>query len=266
MTDELVTAPAESGKSAREAVTFCAVTFLFTWTLHAALIVSGLPLTFDEALPAALYGVGLIGPTLAAFAVERRTRGREGRSRLLRAASPRTMTTGRVVAALTLPLLMMLLAVTLSGGDLRIRPVDPLLLLAQVWVVMGEEFGWRGFLLPRLRRAVPAMAAVAVMTATWGAWHLPMFFVDGSLQAQDGVGHFVAAIFAWSAVHHVLQVGRPSVAIAMLFHAAGNITVQLLDVGGDRVWLTSAYVATGAAATVLAAWRERRVRMHDVSL
>lgn len=262
---DFLTAPAESARSSREVVTFCVLTLVFTWSCHLGLVALRRPFSFQEAVPAALYGVGLIGPTVAAFAVEQRRRGRQGAAHLLAAASPRTMTSGRVVAAVLLPLLMMLLAGAGAGSGVQVRPVDPVLIVGQLWVVAGEEFGWRGFLLPRLRRLLPAVGAVAVMTAVWGVWHLPMFFVADSLQSADGVGHFAAAIFAWSALHHVLQVGRSSVALAMLFHAAANITVQLLDVGDGRRWLTAVYIATGAAATLLAESRERRRRPRVAS-
>jgi membrane protease YdiL (CAAX protease family) len=44
---------------------------------------------------------------------------------------------------------------------------------------MGEELGWRGFLLPRLEgRLTPRLAAL-VMAITWALWHLPAFFFPG---------------------------------------------------------------------------------------
>jgi len=134
-----------------------------------------------------------------------------------------------------------------------IRSVDRAHALGQAWVVTGEEFGWRGFLLPRLRRLLPPVVAVPVMAVIWGGWHLPMFFVAGSLQAEDDPGQFAAAVFAWSAVHHVLQLDRPSVASAMVFHAAANVTATVLAVDErTRRRLTAVYVGVGALATLAA--------------
>lgn len=44
-----------------------------------------------------------------------------------------------------------------------------------------EEFGWRGYLLPRLQqRWSPIIASLIVGTA-WAFWHLPMYVVPGAL-------------------------------------------------------------------------------------
>jgi hypothetical protein len=68
------------------------------------------------------------------------------------------------------------------------------------------------------------------MAAMWGLWHLPMFFVPQSLQAQDSVLRFGSAILAWSSLHALLQLDQLSVATAMVYHAATNLSLQVLDV------------------------------------
>src|SRR3954452_24002935 len=45
-----------------------------------------------------------------------------------------------------------------------------LLLLA-----LGEETGWRGYLLPRLQQQVSPLMATVVVAAVWALWHAPMF-------------------------------------------------------------------------------------------
>ncbi len=39
---------------------------------------------------------------------------------------------------------------------------------------MGEELGWRGYLLPKLRLFLPDRAALVITGAIWGFWHLPV--------------------------------------------------------------------------------------------
>lgn len=39
---------------------------------------------------------------------------------------------------------------------------------------MGEELGWRGYLLPKLRRFFSDRAALLLSGAIWGLWHLPV--------------------------------------------------------------------------------------------
>jgi membrane protease YdiL (CAAX protease family) len=39
---------------------------------------------------------------------------------------------------------------------------------------MGEELGWRGYLLPKLRIFLPDSVALVITGAIWGFWHLPV--------------------------------------------------------------------------------------------
>ena len=41
---------------------------------------------------------------------------------------------------------------------------------------VGEELGWRGFLLPRLRKHYGPLTAAWVMGSLWSVWHLPAWF------------------------------------------------------------------------------------------
>ncbi len=39
---------------------------------------------------------------------------------------------------------------------------------------LGEELGWRGYLLPKLRGFFPDWAALIITGAIWGIWHIPV--------------------------------------------------------------------------------------------
>jgi membrane protease YdiL (CAAX protease family) len=113
--------------------------------------------------------------------------------------------------------------------------------------------------LPRLVRRFPAPMAIGIMTGLWSVWHLPMFFVKDSPQATDPPGHFAAAIFFWSALHHLLQMGRPSVGTAMAFHAAANVGSSVFaTTERSRRWQTALYLGAGLAAVAVATAREVR--------
>ena len=50
-----------------------------------------------------------------------------------------------------------------------------------IFVVMqfGEEFGWRGYALPRLLRKRSALISSLVVGSLWAVWHIPMFITSG---------------------------------------------------------------------------------------
>ena len=48
----------------------------------------------------------------------------------------------------------------------------------------GEEFGWRGYAWPALRAWHGWRASSLILGAVWGLWHLPLFFIAGTLQSR----------------------------------------------------------------------------------
>jgi membrane protease YdiL (CAAX protease family) len=88
----------------------------------------------------------------------------------------------------------------------------------------GEEFGWRGYLLPRLAPlgGVPAALIVGVV---WGLWHAPLILLDGYNYPGHpilGVGMMVVFTTALSVIFAWLRFRSGSVWPSTLAHAALN--------------------------------------------
>jgi membrane protease YdiL (CAAX protease family) len=73
---------------------------------------------------------------------------------------------------------------------------------------LGEEIGWRGFLLPELLRRMNPLAASLVLGVVWGLWHLPIDLYAGF--AVKGPGAILtriiysiplAVLFTWFYLH-----------------------------------------------------------------
>ena len=231
-----------------EVIEFCALAYVLTWIPHWTLVRSRRHYSLGERTAALLYGLGLLGPSVAAFTVEARRRGLRGVRKLASSASPRVLDGWRLAGAVAAEPAMVGMTGALARHALRLQEIDPVVAAGQLWVVAGEEFGWRGFLLPRLRRKLRPLAAIVVVAAVWGAWHLPMFFVEGSPQAQESPGEFATAVLAWSALHHLFQLRRSGVAAAMIFHAAANLGATGLQVERPTRWRSVVYLITAAAA------------------
>jgi hypothetical protein len=164
--------------------------------------------------------------------------------------------------ALFFPILPAVATVYLAGvaGDhavdwSHLAPVYtafPPLVLLIVFAGLGEEFGWRGFAVPRLQRRHNALTTSLIIGAFHSLWHLPLFFVKGEmyhtlglqvgyLPAFLGYGLLVTALavqLTW-----VFNNTGGSVLLAAVYHGAGNAWNGYIDIYRGELAGPVAYVA-----------------------
>ncbi|MBI4922916.1 MAG: CPBP family intramembrane metalloprotease [Devosia nanyangense] len=159
-------------------------TFGGAWLLWGYWI-SAMPPGGLEMSPAFLVSaiLGGLAPSLAAIAVAWALGGRAGIARLLAPLVRwRIQPFWYVVALLTAPavtLVTVALQAVVIGGS-RFADIGALLPVLLIWPMMaalGEEIGWRGFLLPRLQPRFGILPTALVIGAIWGVWHLPAHYI-----------------------------------------------------------------------------------------
>lgn len=189
---------------------------------------------------------GGFGPSVAAVLVVRITRGRAGLrawfARCLRWNRGRGALWGWMLLAFFAPLVVVLMAAGTHlalGGSIAPSPAVgqvPLALLNVLAVLLlggplGEEFGWRGYALPRLQAHMDWRPASVLLGAVWGVWHLPLFFISDTVQAHMTLALFLlsavamSVIFAWFAQH-----SGASVVTALVLHTAINYWPAIVPV------------------------------------
>jgi membrane protease YdiL (CAAX protease family) len=94
----------------------------------------------------------------------------------------------------------------------------------------GEEFGWRGFLLPQLARRWSAIPAVLVVGVIWAVWHWPMLYLDILPDPVRLISNTVVAITCMSVLVGAVYLNTRSLLLAMLMHWNIN-TVQSISGG-----------------------------------
>src|SRR5512141_686796 len=77
--------------------------------------------------------------------------------------------------------------------------VLPMFIVYTIAAGIGEEFGWRGFLLPRLQTRHNALVSSLIIGVMWAIWHIPQYFIQGTFQHDlQSQGGLLPAILGYS--------------------------------------------------------------------
>ena len=119
-------------------------------------------------------------------------------------------------------------------------------------VANGEEFGWRGYALPKLQDRHSALVASLIVGVVWALWHVPKYLTVGDPHALPF--WFFALNMLASAILYAWVFNRTggSLLLVLLLHAAVNTGIVMLPIMpvivGDTRPLVIAYVVQDIAA------------------
>jgi len=97
--------------------------------------------------------------------------------------------------------------------------IVPMLIFSVIVGGLSEEFGWRGYALPRLQARWDALTSSLILGAIWALWHLPLWFIGPSIRHTP--------ILPWVTAHILLSVfytwifnnTNGNILAVVLFHA-----------------------------------------------
>ncbi len=231
---------------------FFILAYAFTWVFHLAIPAFGLTFSFDITNPAMLlYLVGILGPFVSAVFVSAHYEGSKGVKTLLLSAFRWRFNLIWYLFAIFIVALLMLVNIGLHINAIPL-PSEwmsfPLLLIfGQLWIVIGEEYGWRGFALPLLQKQFGSLGASLTIGVLWASWHLPMFFIPGSPQYTDSFLYtfpmYVLIGIFWSIIMTMLyNRANGSVLICMIFHASLNIAAFTIRMPSEANMMIYLYI------------------------
>ena len=244
----------------------CSYTIGFaTWWIAGAWIQP-----FSDLAASYIGRVGVVfGPAIAALAVTSVTSGPTGMIRLLSALK---IHRGDVAWIALLPAisLSVVAVACIATGTPRAALVSAVrdgwgLLLAHyvlglLVVGIGEELGWRGWLLPALLTRHRRFNATLLVATVWFVWHLPKLLSGGDVAVALAVLSY-ALSFLFTALWSYTG---GSVLLVALAHASANAPIVFFGatLGYERAlsaWLGAGVVYAAAAAVAIAArwswWR-----------
>ena len=118
------------------------------------------------------------------------------------------------------------------SGLKPLSSVVPMFIMLTIFAGMGEEFGWRGFAMPRLQARYNALVSSLIVGLVWGIWHIPLFLTQGTTQSEwladagwiPAVVSYTVFCMAWSIQYTWLfNNTKGSVLLAAVMHGAGNV-------------------------------------------
>jgi membrane protease YdiL (CAAX protease family) len=133
---------------------------------------------------------------------------------------------------------------------------------------MGEEIGWRGFLVPELARITGFTKTALLSGAIWAVWHMPLIlFADYHSGAPlwFGLACFTVMVIGISFAFAWLRLRSGSFWPAALMHASHNLFIQqvfdpLTQDTGITACVTGEFGAALAIAAIVIAYTFWRLR------
>jgi uncharacterized protein len=235
----------------RSLLSFFVWAFAFSWAFWGIAVLSSLGM-FTLPIPnMVLVIIGAHGPLVSSMALTYRSGGWTAVKSFLRSGFNLRLGLVWWLVILSLPFLLAALAVQINVVQSGFQPDTTLLsqplLIPPTFLMLfflggsfQEEFGWRGFALPRLLEKWNPLIASIVLGAVWGLWHLPLFHIADTSQVYMRFEVFVFLGIAFSVFFTWFHLKTDNnLFAALLFHAAINTSISTFPpieqrVGGNQ--------------------------------
>jgi membrane protease YdiL (CAAX protease family) len=133
---------------------------------------------------------------------------------------------------------------------------------------LGEEIGWRGFLVPELFRTMGFTSTALISGVVWACWHYPILIwgdYNAGTATWYGLTCFTVLVVAISVVFAWMRLKSGSLWVGALLHASHNLYIQdifspLTSNTGKTAWFIGEF---GAVLPIVAIgfaiyfWRRR---------
>jgi membrane protease YdiL (CAAX protease family) len=143
--------------------------------------------------------------------------------------------------------------------------------------VLGEEIGWRGFLVPELAKFMSFANVALTSGLIWSVWHWPIMFMgfygNDVTPLYYQLFCFTLLIVSWAVIMAYLRFKTNSLWTAVIFHMSGNVFLQNvfspLTVENDRsAWYVDEFGAVPALVAFVFAiyfWKKGKAEFGDLS-
>jgi membrane protease YdiL (CAAX protease family) len=157
-----------------------------------------------------------------------------------------------VLALTGIPLIGFLAVQTIQGFGVAPFGLRTTQLMPQIIVIIliaiGEEYGWRGFLLPRLMAKFSLFQSSLLLGLIWGIWHFPAYLIGTGTPLDMPFVVFMIWVLLGTFFISWIYYYTGSVLTSIMAHISANATFNYLlllpEFTGDMntFWLFLSYV------------------------
>lgn len=247
-------------------IIFLALAFIIPWISWAYMAKTGFNLLLFYT--GAFCSVGGI----VAIAIEEGKAGLQTRLKAIRISAP---ISGWVIAIL-FPFVWMPLSYFLFGllfTPSNTNPIVPENLSALfsthiLWLLstgpLSEEFGWRGYLLPKLMKRFSFVSSNILLGFIWAIWHLPIMFQKWT-SSPVSAGYFVVGVICFAfVIGLVFVLSHGNLLLCILFHWTINAAQEIMggifpgtDLSNQNVHLFSTAILAILTLLILLRYKQQ---------
>lgn len=254
--------------STKSLLWFFLLAFGFSWLIWLPPVLSSIGF-FSLPVPHMAWVImGAHGPLFASVVLTYKSGGWAAVKQLIRSGFELRMALGWWLAIIFIPVVLTGVAVWINVVLNDYQPDTTLLkqplMIVPTFLVMfflggsfQEEFGWRGYALPRLLTLWNPLVTSLFLGFIWGFWHLPLFYISGVSQSFMPFGIFLLLTTAFSILFtcFFLRTSR-NLFSALLFHTAINTALSLFPpieqkIGGNQMALTYLMIAYACVSVLI---------------
>jgi len=215
---------------------FLVLVFLFTWAIWGVGVVQSLQGTREILPNAILVLIGTFVPSLLGVYVLLKGKTFRLKNLLKELFLLRGSLFIKLLVFLWMPLIFLvsyLVSVYLFEWSFALewlaRPLEIPILFLYILVLggpLGEEVGWRGYLLPSLLGKYSPFYASILLGLVWSLWHLPLFFIEGTVQA--GIPFLLYTLYTillTLMISSIYVLGHQRMSTGLYMHAAANTSL-----------------------------------------
>jgi membrane protease YdiL (CAAX protease family) len=230
------------------------IAYLFTWIFQIPVVLDSQKIISLPIPGQILLLISTFGPFVSAFILTWRDEKISGVWQLFKSGFDFRMHWYIYLFVIFVPLLMTFFAFLITGGKANLDFFSLLGLFVIYFFLggsFGEEFGWRGYALPRLLEHYnPSMASI-ILGILWTLWHLPLFWMVGTSQFHTPIWLYFIYVPALSFTYTwVFLRTKGNIFACLLLHTFTNITVELFPIESANIIDPRIYYETALAVIV----------------